>query len=79
MTFTNDKCPPVVSAAAALSLDEILQEKHRLDGETKQPMSMIYQVYVQKDRDRTEKAVREAVEGGCKWVSGCGRRKGLGG
>jgi hypothetical protein len=32
-------------------------------------MPMVYQVYVQQQRDKTERLVKEAVDGGCRCVS----------
>ena len=65
-----------VSAASSLPLGELLDEKDKMtrevqDGqwgggekEKKAGMGMVYQVYVQEDREKTEKLVKEAVEGG---------------
>lgn len=62
-----------VSAASSLPLDELLDEKHRMDDEIEggkwgkglgDKMGMVYQVYVQLEREKTAKLVREAVDGG---------------
>jgi len=53
-----------VSAAASYPLHEILEEKEKMDEELGGKMGMIYQVYVQTDRGRTEEIVKEAVAGG---------------
>lgn len=55
-----------VSAASSLPLDEILDEKAKLDKQTGYKMPMVYQVYSQPERQKTEKLVKEAVEGGCR-------------
>lgn len=57
-----------VSAAASYSLTDILDEKDRVDGESGRKMGMVYQVYFQRDRSKTEAQVREAVEGGVQCV-----------
>lgn len=49
---------------ASYSLMAILDEKDRMDEEGERPMGMVYQVYFQKDRSKTEAQVREAVAGG---------------
>lgn len=36
-----------------------------MDDELKRKMGMVYQVYLRRDRHKTEDLVREAVEGGC--------------
>ena len=53
-----------VSAAASFPLIEILDEKERMDEELGGKMGMVYQIYVQTDRGRTEEIVKEAVAGG---------------
>lgn len=69
-----------VSAASSLPLGELLDEKEKMtqevqsgkwgggEAEKKAGMGMVYQVYVQEEREKTEKLVREAVEGGVGWV-----------
>jgi L-lactate dehydrogenase (cytochrome) len=57
-----------VSAAASYSLTDILDEKDRVDEESGRKMGMVYQVYFQRDRSKTEAQVREAVEGGVQCV-----------
>jgi L-lactate dehydrogenase (cytochrome) len=52
-----------ISAAASIPLVEILEEKVKMDKEVGE-MGMVYQVYLQSDRSKTEELVREAVEGG---------------
>jgi L-lactate dehydrogenase (cytochrome) len=62
-----------VSAASSLPLNELLDEKHKMDEEIANgqwgkglgdKMGMVYQVYVQSEREKTAKSVQEAVEGG---------------
>ena len=53
-----------VSAAASFPLVEILDEKEKMDEELEGKMGMVYQIYVQTDRGRTEEIVKEAVAGG---------------
>jgi L-lactate dehydrogenase (cytochrome) len=62
-----------VSAASSLPLNELLDEKHNMDEEIEEgkwgrglgdKMGMVYQVYVQEEREKTAKLVREAVDGG---------------
>ncbi|KAL7419471.1 hypothetical protein Q5752_006309 [Cryptotrichosporon argae] len=53
-----------VSAAASFPLAEILAAKEDMDDEIGQPMGMVYQVYFENDRSKTEARVREAVAGG---------------
>lgn len=57
-----------VSAAASYSLTDILDEKERVNEESGRKMGMVYQVYFQRDRSKTEAQVREAVEGGVQCV-----------
>lgn len=47
-------------------MDEEVREKwgKGKGGKEERGMGMIYQVYVQDEREKTEKLVREAVEGG---------------
>ncbi|WRT67533.1 uncharacterized protein IL334_004505 [Kwoniella shivajii] len=54
-----------VSAAASFPLEEILDEKDRMDEAIGEKMGLVYQVYLQKDRSKHEAQVREAVERGC--------------
>jgi len=42
-----------------------------MDTELENPMGMVYQVYIQTDREKTEELVREAVGGGVKSVVPC--------
>jgi L-lactate dehydrogenase (cytochrome) len=53
-----------VSAATSFPLEEILEEKNKLDKILPSPMGMVYQIYIQNDRERTKELIREAVEGG---------------
>ena len=53
-----------VSAATSFPLEEILEEKNKLDTTLPSPMGMVYQIYIQNDRERTKELIREAVEGG---------------
>lgn len=53
-----------VSAAASFSLTEILEEKDKMDEEIGGKMGMVYQVYFQSDRSKTQSQVEEAVAGG---------------
>lgn len=57
-----------ISAAASFPLSDILAEKERMNEEMNSSMGMVYQVYLEYDRSRTEERVREAVEGGVKSV-----------
>nr|XP_019044438.1 hypothetical protein I302_06349 [Kwoniella bestiolae CBS 10118]OCF23368.1 hypothetical protein I302_06349 [Kwoniella bestiolae CBS 10118] len=54
-----------ISAAASFPLEEILDEKDRMDEAIGEKMGIVYQVYLQKDRSKHEAQVREAVERGC--------------
>ncbi|ORY26687.1 FMN-dependent dehydrogenase-domain-containing protein [Naematelia encephala] len=56
-----------VSAASSFSLGDILDERDEMDKELEKDgtkMGMVYQVYVQTDREKTEAQVREAVSRG---------------
>ena len=53
-----------ISAAASFSLTDILEEKERMNEEIGDKMGMVYQVYFQTERRKTEDAVREAVASG---------------
>ncbi|WWD22204.1 hypothetical protein CI109_106695 [Kwoniella shandongensis] len=55
-----------VSAAASFALSEILREKDAVEEEIGERMGMVYQVYYQEERSKTEDQVREAVAGGCR-------------
>jgi hypothetical protein len=57
-----------ISAAASFPLSDILAEKGRMNEEMNGNMGMVYQVYLEYDRSRTEERVREAVEGGVQSV-----------
>ena len=54
-----------ISAAASYSLTDILAEKDTMEEQTGRKMGMVYQVYLQEDRSKSDELVREAVEGGC--------------
>jgi L-lactate dehydrogenase (cytochrome) len=58
-----------ISAVASYSLADILNEKDQMDEASGRKMGMVYQVYFQRDRSKTEAQVRQAVEGGVKWVT----------
>ncbi|RSH90017.1 Cytochrome b2, mitochondrial precursor [Saitozyma podzolica] len=53
-----------ISAVASYSLADILNEKDQMDEASGRKMGMVYQVYFQRDRSKTEAQVRQAVEGG---------------
>jgi hypothetical protein len=70
-SFAYTRPGETVSAASSLPLEEILAEKHVIDeknGKGKE-MSMMYQVYIQTERFRTEELVKEAVAGGVQLVN----------
>lgn len=54
-----------ISAASSFPLTEILEEKDKMDQQLGRKMGMVYQVYLRRDRSKSEALVREAVEGGC--------------
>ncbi|OCF60834.1 hypothetical protein L486_00474 [Kwoniella mangroviensis CBS 10435] len=53
-----------VSAAASFPLDEILQEKAKMDQDTGTKMGMVYQVYLSRDRRKNVEQLKEVVDGG---------------
>jgi L-lactate dehydrogenase (cytochrome) len=57
-----------ISAAASFPLSDILLEKEMMNQEINGSMGMVYQVYLEYDRSRTEERVREAVDGGVQSV-----------
>lgn len=54
-----------VSANASQSFEDILAERQALEKQTGNKIGMAYQIYVNRDRSKTEAVMKEAREGGC--------------
>ncbi|KAI5477940.1 L-mandelate dehydrogenase [Pseudohyphozyma bogoriensis] len=55
-----------ISANSSVSLDDICQEKKDLVGQGQPDVGLAYQIYINRDRPKTEALMKKAIDGGCK-------------
>ncbi|KAM0751511.1 L-mandelate dehydrogenase [Meredithblackwellia eburnea MCA 4105] len=58
--------PQGISANASYNLEDLIEEKDRLVAEGDPEVAFAYQIYINRDRSKTEKILKQAIDGGCK-------------